>query len=303
MKKLNLIYNPESGSKSFKDDIDNCLKVFQYAGYYVSIFRISSSGQLDEYLQSINEDNCDVIVVSGGDGTINSISSYIVKNNLNIPMGIIPSGTANDVASFLGIPTESVSAAKLIANGNIKSIDMGMVNQKYFVNVCAIGLFTNVSQNIDPDFKNRLGKLAYYIDGVKQMPNFEPISLKITNSKGIIKDDFYLFMALNSSGTGGFKKLSINAQIDDGMLDFVGFKATSLIDFAKLFLKVLSGEYLNEPKILFFKDNYAKIEVINHKIKPLYLKADVDGEEGPSIPLEIKCIKHKLNVFVPKSFN
>lgn len=296
MKKLKLIYNPFSGDKSFKFDLDICINKLQSAGYEVHIFRSMQHGDIDKHLSRIKKNTYDAFVISGGDGTINLLINAMMKYELNnSPIGIIPSGTANDFASFLKLPKISDECCDIIADGKTINVDLGLINDKYFINVCAGGLFSNVSQNIDKDFKDTLGKLAYYLKGIEQIPNFVPIPMKITNSKEVIEENICLFLVLNTSGTGGIKNLSSTASINDGMFDFVGFRRVSLQKLPILVLKFIKGEYLNDDRIIFFKDNYIKIENLSDDNR--FTETDIDGEQGPKMPVEIKNIHNAVKIF------
>ena len=101
MKKLKLIYNPFSGNKSFKFDLDVCIGIFQEGGYEVHPFRTLHPGDIDEHIATMDP-NYDVVVASGGDGTVNIVINAMMRRGLHIPLGIIPSGTANDFATYLG---------------------------------------------------------------------------------------------------------------------------------------------------------------------------------------------------------
>ncbi len=297
MKKLKLIYNPFSGDKTFKFDLDLCINKLQEAGYEVHLFRSIKKGDIEEHIKSIQKNFYDAFIISGGDGSINIFLNAIMQNQLNhIPIGIIPSGTANDFASFLKIPKEPEDACQIIANGNIEYIDIGLANDKYFINVCACGLFANVSEKIDKNFKELFGKLSYYIKAIEEMHSYKPIKLRITNSKEIIEDLFDLFIVLNSSGTGGIENLSPTASITDGMFDFVGFKNVGISNLPSIAIKFLAGDYLEHNKILFFQDNNIKIESLENS----EIYSDLDGEKGPKLPINIKTIKNAIKIFTPK---
>ena len=240
MKKCKLIYNPYSGSKTFKFDLDICIFVFQKAGYEVHIFRTIKSGDIREHILTMDMDY-DLIVVSGGDGTINIVVNAMMERNMDVPLGVIPSGTANDFATFLGLKTGNVEeCCNVITTEKPKKIDIGIVNEQYFINVCAGGLFTNVSQNVDKDLKHALGSLSYYIKGIEQLTNFKKIPFRITTEQEVVEEDLYLFLVLNSAGTGGFNHIAPSASITDGMFDFVGIKAKPVIELPKLFFKIFN---------------------------------------------------------------
>lgn len=294
MKKLKLIYNPYSGNKNFKFDLDICVTKFQNAGYEVHVFKTIEKGDIEQHLKTIPKDLYNAFVISGGDGSINILINSIMNNNLNhVPIGIIPSGTANDFATFLKLPKETNNICDIISNENIKSVDIGLANNKYFINVCAGGLFANVSEKIDKSFKEAIGKFAYYIKAIEQMHTYKPIELKITNSKETIQDKFDLFLVLNSSGTGGIDNISPTASINDGMFDFVGFRNIGITSLPSLAIKFLKGEYLEHDKILFFKDKHIFIENISEQ----EIFTDLDGEKGPKLPVEVKNIQNAIKIF------
>ncbi|MDE6182115.1 MAG: YegS/Rv2252/BmrU family lipid kinase [Eubacteriales bacterium] len=298
MKKLKLIYNPYSGDKTFKFDLDLCVNKLQKAGYEVHLFRSIEKGDIDTHIKNTPKDFYDAFIISGGDGSINLLINAVMKYGLNhIPIGIIPSGTANDFASFLKLPKLPEEACQVIVDGNIEFADVGIANEQYFINVCAGGLFANVSEKIDKNFKETFGKFAYYIKAIEQMHTYSPIELKIKNSKETIQDKFDLFLVLNSSGTGGIEKLSPMASISDGMFDFVGFRNVGITNLPSLAIKFLKGEYLEHDKILFFQDNEIFIENLSEK----EIFTDLDGEKGPKLPVKIKKIKNAIKIFTIKN--
>ncbi|MFI3230396.1 MAG: YegS/Rv2252/BmrU family lipid kinase [bacterium] len=298
MKKLKLIYNPQSGDTSFKSNLDICIEIFQKADYEVHLFRSSKKGDIENHVSYIGlamPNFYDAIVISGGDGSINILINAIMKNNLaHIPLGIIPSGTANDFASFLKIPKDIKEACNIITNENITPVDVGLCNEKYFINVCAGGIFANVSETMDKNFKETFGKFAYYLKGIEKMHNHTPTRYKITNSKETIIDDFDLFLILNSSGTAGIEMISPEASISDGYFDFVGFKSVvGLTTLPKFLIKFLRGEYLDDSQILFFKDNNITIENLSSD----EIFSDLDGEKGTLLPINVINIKHAIKLF------
>lgn len=299
MKNLLLVYNPFSGNRAFKNSLDDIIGIFEDDDFCVSVIRLNNKDLLYNTLVHIDNVNYfDTIVASGGDGTINIVINAIMKTGYNAKIGIIPSGTANDFASFLKIPKSYKDAANIITSGNAQKCDIGFVNGEYFINVFAGGLLSNISHTVDEDLKSKVGKLAYYIKGIEQIPNFSPVSLRITNSTEVIEDDFFLFFVLNSAGAGGFEKLVPDATIDDGYFDFVGIKGAEPLDTAILFLKILKNDYLDHDKILYFKDNYIKIELLSNN--DTFNKSDTDGERGPDLPVEITNLAGAINIYMPK---
>lgn len=304
MKKAKLIYNPFSGDKSFKFNLDPVIAIMQKGGYETHVFRSIEEGDIDEHLRKLSETEksyYDSIIVAGGDGSINIVINSMMKYGLCSNLGIIPAGTANDFAKFLQIPPEPDKAAEVIINGHTIESDLGLVDGRYFINVCGAGHFTNISQNIDSDFKNTLGKLAYYIKGIEQAPNLVPMTLRITNSSTVYEENVYFFIVLNSSGTGGFNNLVRDASITDGMFDFIAVKEGQFIELATLFVNLLKGDHLSDQGVLYFRDSYIKIEPKDENINPEFLETDIDGERGPDMPVVIQNIPKAVTIYAPEA--
>jgi YegS/Rv2252/BmrU family lipid kinase len=297
MKKLRLIYNPYSGDRRFKDVADSCAEIFFGAGFLTYIIRVTGETAMDTAIGDLSDE--DTLVIAGGDGTINMAINAMKKHGKTSPLGIIPTGTANDFACFLDMPKDPRSAAEVLANGQMIFADLGCANGQFFNNVCGGGLFINVSHSLNNDLaKSIFGKLAYYIKGLGQLPNITPLPLRITTDSAAYEEDFALFLVLNSGGCGGFNKISPNASISDGLLDFIAFRSMSMKDIAGLFLKILAGEHLDDHRVLFSHESSIKIEYLGTDS----ISTDVDGEPGPKMPLNITCEKGALNLIVPRGY-
>lgn len=295
MEAIKLIYNPAAGDKHFKNGLDDCASVFSEAGYETHLLRATSREILDQSIAAMTES---AVVVAGGDGTVNIVVNALMRHKKDVPIGIIPAGTANDFATYIKMPKDPKSASEAIIGGRVMRADLGLVNGRYFINVCGAGLLVNVSQNIDGQFKDALGKLAYYIKGLGQLPNFMPVPMRVTTPSQSLIEEFFFFLILNGSSAGGFDRLSTTAKIDDGRLDFVGFKAMSLVDVAALFLKVLSGDHLEDRRVLFLREEEFLIE----HIRGDNIDTDTDGEKGPDMPLKVNCQKEAIQLFVPDNY-
>ncbi len=294
MKNLLLIYNPFSGDKTFKDNLDHIIEVFEKGDYLVTTYRIfGKTNTIDKVLSTMK--NIDVLCISGGDGTINLCINSMKKHNVNVPLGIFPSGTANDFATFLDLPKDPIKAAKVIVGGITKNIDLGLANNKYFINVLCVGLFATISQTVDKDLKHNIGKLAYYIKAVETLPSAKkPMRLGITTSEGYFEEDVVLALIMNSKGAGGFFNLAPKSSIDDGKFDLILFKSGKFKDSAKSFINVFKGKHILKEGVAYYQDSYFKLQPFDNRFK----KTDIDGETGPSLPVTVKVLKEDLTIFV-----
>ncbi|MBM7624824.1 diacylglycerol/lipid kinase family protein [Sporohalobacter salinus] len=300
MKLLKLIYNPVSGNKNFSKALDYCIDKLQSLGYLVNLYRTERNQKLTKAFFDIEKLDYDAIITAGGDGTINKVINQIQRYDLDIPLGIIPTGTANDLAAHLNIPYNLDGALDIIAKDNLKAIDLGKITgdeENFFVNVCAGGMFANVAHQTDRKFKNTFGKLAYYLNGLAEVSTFEAVSLKITTSKTVIEEEVLLFLIFNGSSAGGFNNLGKSAEIDDGLLDLVAIKNVSFNKLPALLLKILQGNHIKDENIIHCKSNYMKLEMLDNNIDNF--KIDVDGEVGPLLPIEVSICFNELKIFVP----
>jgi diacylglycerol kinase (ATP) len=290
MKRAKLIYNPYSGDRSFRFKLDLAIDRLQRAGYEVTPYRTMSIEGIYESIRLHKDFDC--FIACGGDGTINHVINAMIQNGIDAPVGIIPTGTANDFAGHLGIPKKISEACDIIGRGNITQVDLGKINDRYFVNVAAGGLLTDVSQKIDINLKNTLGKMAYYLKGIEQLPNFRAIPIKIKHGEEIIEEAIYLFVILNGSNAGGFR-LAPDATANDETLNLIAVKSCSIVELFNLFIKMLKGEHLGSSNIIYLRGKEFIIECSQD------IETDIDGEAGPSFPLNIRVSNKKLKIFTP----
>lgn len=293
MDRIHLIYNPGSGDRSFKYKLDEVIEEFQKEGYQVVPYKTLGAHDIEQGVKMTEYDYYRSIAVAGGDGTINRVINAMLKNKIKLPLGIFPWGTANDFASYFSIPKDIKKCCRNIINGKTKLIDIGKINDRYFINVAAGGLLTDISQKIDINLKNTLGKLAYYIKGLEQLPSFRPIPIEIITEDNIINENIYLFLIFNGCSAGGFNLLAKDAKIDDGKLDIIAIKYCAIVDLISLFIKMLRGEHLQDNNVIFVRTNKLKINCRYN------VETDIDGESGPMFPVEVDTIPQAINLFVP----
>ena len=152
MRKAKLIYNPNSGEKSIVNSLDFIISIYQKNNITLIPYRIDKNECIDKAFLDI-DDTYEHLIIAGGDGTIDIIINAMKNLNINLPVGILPVGTANDFAHSLGLEFDIKKAVDNIINSNPRNFDIGKINDKYFINVASAGMFTDVSQKINPDFK------------------------------------------------------------------------------------------------------------------------------------------------------
>ncbi|OON99100.1 MAG: lipid kinase [Epulopiscium sp. Nele67-Bin004] len=296
MKKALLLYNPMAGNRKIVGCLDVIAEKLQNLGYILSLYRSDAPGSIEKYIYEKVTGNIDLILISGGDGTINECINGTVKKNLDIPILILPLGTANDFANAADIPANIEDTLSLLEDGELTNIDVGKVNGQYFINVCNMGLFSGVSHEMDLDMKKDFGKLAYYAKGIGKLQKYETMDLEIAYEDKVLRGEYTIVFIFNGKGAGGFNKLAKEATIQDGYFDVVAVKDVERYEIPRLFIKALQGEHLSDANVDYIKISAATITCKNDKGQ---FDTDVDGEVGPEFPLHIEVVTNKVRVYLP----
>ena len=217
--KLLFIYNPYSGQSQIEDELADIVEIFSDAGYQVTVCPTKRKGYAVDAVRC-REDNYDLLVCCGGDGTMDEVVSGMMISDRKIPIGYIPAGTTNDFAASLKIPTEMKEAARIAVDGEKFSCDIGKMNDSYFVYAAAFGLFTEVSYETDQDAKYLLGHIAYILEGIRSIGDAKSYHMRVKYKDRIIEDDFILGMVTNSVSVGGFREITgKNVKLNDGVFE------------------------------------------------------------------------------------
>ncbi len=294
MKKVKIICNPSSGRQIIQRKIDYICKMLIDYGYTVSKFLTEKKNDaMKETIRCCHED-WDIIIACGGDGTINEIAEGIVKGGRKIPVAILAAGTVNDFANYMDLPKNSKEFFEMIEQGNTMDVDLGKVNDEYFVNVAASGILTNVGYQVQPEIKAVLGRMAYYLEGLREIPKqkFEPIKMKFECREYVREEDILLFLVSNTSSIGGFRKLAPKANVSDGYLDSIIIKESEIQELITIFVKIFRGEHINHPNVEYFKTK--KMHVYTNEDVPI----DIDGEYGGKLPAVFEVIPKSFKIFI-----
>ncbi len=290
MERVKFIYNPNAGDQSIVDQLDEVIALHQEYGFSLVPCRLDEHMDMGKAMDDIKS-GYHHILIAGGDGTVDILVNYMMDNNVKLPIGILPMGTANDYAKFIKIPKDITEAIRKMFTLPPKAMDLGKINDRYFLNVASTGLLTDVSQRTQDELKNAIGKLAYYIKGLEQLPTFRKIPVKITSKDGNFEGDMYALLVFNGR-TAGNLDFAYKSLGDDGLLDVILIKANFMGLMATL-PSMIRGDHLEEPAngLLYFQTNDLTIETTDDLIV-----SDIDGERGPDFPLHIQCIKEGITI-------
>ena len=218
-KKMLFVFNPKAGKGKIKTNLLDIVDIFNKGGYEVIIY--STQKPRDAYEKAKEyESKVDLIVCSGGDGTLDEVVTGVMEVNSSVPIGYIPAGSTNDFATSLFMPKNMIRVAEMIMAEELYHCDIGRFNQKTFAYVAAFGLFTDVSYETDQDLKNVLGHVAYVLEGVKRLFDIKSYHMKVSSEEVQVEDDFIVGMITNSRSVGGFKNLTgKNVDMNDGFFE------------------------------------------------------------------------------------
>jgi len=296
MKRYYVIYNPSSGNELAGQKIFRVSEtILEIEDVEFTFYATKKKG--DAELAAIRgcQEGYDMIISCGGDGTLSEIVNGIMKSPVKTKLAILPAGTVNDFAVQLKMPKAYANFASLIMKQHFKTIDVGKINDKYFVNVVGGGAFTSIPHNVTIEAKTILGKYAYYfqaaLDVPSQLLNTQEVTFIIDGVEYTYNT--LLFLIINSSGAGGFKKLCPKAKLDDGLLDVVIFEKTNNAELLQIFTKVFNGQHITHPKVHYFQGKSIKI----NSEKPMPI--DTDGDLCCNVPAEIYSVNNAIEILMP----
>ena len=292
--KVLLFYNPYSGNGLFKNNLDFIVDRFQRAGKIVQPIRAKGGEFLEEVLAHSEPNEYSQIIAAGGDGTLNICVNAMMKTGFDAPLSIFPSGTANDFAYYFDLPTDINAMVDVALGEKYTYADVGIVNDRYFVNVAAMGMLVDVSQKTDPDLKNTLGVLSYYLKGLTELSSLKAVNVHIESEEYTGDENMYFMIVMNGRSAGGFKKISPMSSVNDGKLDVILFREMPILEFPPMLIDVIQGNHQENKNVLSFTTSHLKLSSESH------ISTDVDGEQGEEFPLEFSILPRKLKITTPK---
>ncbi len=272
--KILIIVNLKSGRgqiEKYINTIDNNLKEFNFD---VRI-EYTSKNKNATYIIKNYQDEYDVLIICGGDGTLNETIQGLYEIDKKVFVGFIPSGTTNDFARSLKVSFDKLDISKNINKYDSKQVDIGIFNKRVFNYVVTFGIFSKTSYETSVKLKNKIGRLAYFINGIKEIFNYKTYRLKIYSDRNIIEDEFIFGSISNSEYIGGFnlfKKESI--KLDDGKFEVILVKKPkNIFQTIRLVLKIMNGN-LKDDNIYYFQTSELEIKSFDK------IEWSLDGEYG-----------------------
>ncbi|WP_018932390.1 diacylglycerol kinase [Gracilibacillus lacisalsi] len=296
MKRARIIYNPTSGREAFKKELPEVLRRLEEAGYETSAHATKCEGDATNAAKIAVDRKFDLIIAAGGDGTINEVIHGMAEQEYRPQLAIIPVGTTNDFARALGIPREIQKAVSVILEHHTCKLDIGKVNDHYFMNIAGGGKLTELTYEVPSKLKTMLGQLAYYLKGIEMLPSLKPTKVQIEYDGKWFDDEIMLFLVSNTNSVGGFEKIAPEAKMDDGYFDLVILRKTNLAEFVRIASLATKGAHLDDKNIFYTRANRIKV----HTEEKMQL--NLDGEYGGLLPGEFENLYQHIEFFVSEGF-
>ena len=296
MKKLLFVINPYAGMRKAAKMLPEILAVFNRADYDVRVYVTAEAGDGIRAVATMAQ-GMDLVVCSGGDGTFNETITGLMQAGLQLPVGYIPSGSTNDFAASLQIPSDPVEAARQIVEGTPNVYDLGRFGQRYFSYVASFGAFTKASYSTPQSVKNLLGHMAYVLEGMQEISQIRKHHVKLTLDEGEVLEDDYIFGAVcNSTSVGGIVTLDPN-QVDlkDGRFEVLLVRAPKTWQEISECLLAVQKQQYNSAMMTF--RNAASIAVEADPEMPWTL--DGEKEEGHNF-VEIQNLHRAIQIIQKK---
>jgi len=292
--RLKIIVNPSAGRFRNSLHLRKLQKYLRNRGVVNHIAFTRNPGDAVEAARNIKKEGYDAIAVCGGDGTLREAVAGVIGTD--IPIGVIPLGTGNVIATDLGIPKDPFKACDLIIRGKTRKIDVGKNGDSYFMIAAGAGYDCEVVAQVDLQVKSKVGRLAYIASAIKLLRKYKPIRFKVESDifNGSIKA--IGIVVANSPRYGGYFSLKKEARIDDGLLDVIVIKGRGWFDILRIFTRVLIKSKLTPYDIFTFRSKWVHLESDNGAI-PFHNDSDVAG----TLPQSFEVVNGGVSIFVPDS--
>lgn len=293
MKRARIIYNPTAGRETFRKHLGEVLEKLEIAGYETSCHSTTAEGDATTAAEDAVKRGFDLVVAAGGDGTLNEVVAGISPFEKRPKIGLIPMGTTNDFARALQIPRGIDEALDIIIQGDTIPVDVGVMNDRHFINIAGGGRLTELTYDVPSRLKGMIGQLAYYLKGIEMLPSIHSSPMRIEYDGEVYDDEAMLFLVGLTNSVGGFEKLAPNSSLNDGKFTLLILKKCNIAEFIRIVTLAIRGEHLEDPLVISTKAE--KITVTSSEKVLLNL----DGEYGGVLPAEFRNLYRHIEMFAP----
>ncbi len=289
--RLLLIYNIKAGSIRTTRRLNKIRRLIENEGFEVKDTPLDKVTAIKPLISE-----CDAILVAGGDGSVNVVADHLLRENIKNPppLAVLPGGTANDIYQQIYKGHKLKDVLAVIKKGTTTRLDIGQANNRYFVNIAAAGMFSDVAYLTPRTFKRLLGTPAYYIHALIKVMTYKPFKLNIKADGEYLDEEVLVFLVLNGSLAAGLFIIAPDAALNDGKLHLLAIKKSmNISQVVKLLYRVLRGITPDQPGVIYLTAKNMTMQFPENQVLV------IDGEKGPPPPVEIKLLPARLPFYTP----
>jgi YegS/Rv2252/BmrU family lipid kinase len=292
MSRYGLLIVNEGASRA-REGATAAVKMLELEGIALKRVAMGGPGSIAEAIRQ-HRDSVQCVIIGGGDGSLNAAAESLAETGL--PLGVLPLGTANDFARTLGIPQDLAGACAVISEGRVHRVDLGRVNDRYFLNAASLGLSTWIARHVRPEQKRRWGALAYGFALVDALRVGRPFTVvAVCDGKKVRLRTLQVTVG-NGVHYGGGLTVAEDAAIDDGWLDLLSLAPLGPWRLIRLARAFRSGRFRNEPGVSVMRAR--RIELRTRRQR----RINTDGEVTTTTPATFEVAPAALSVFVPAPY-
>lgn len=294
MKQAMIILNPSSGKEQALEYVRTVEGLLRQQDYVVTVNETAKELDATLFCREACSRTFDLVVSIGGDGTLHETVNGLMDQEHRPTLGVVPLGTVNDFARALRIPLDPGQAIQTLASSRIRNVDLGRLNDRLFANVVAAGSLAETLSSVPSEAKSKYGAFAYLKEGLKELTGRSAHSLTVRHDGETWEGPGLLFLAALTNSVGGFENLAPDAAVDDGLLHCFIVKDLNLLQTFTASLSLIFGTLQNHKDVVYFTAKQVSVS----SSEPL--GTNVDGEEGPPLPIELGIFPRRLRVIVPE---
>jgi diacylglycerol kinase (ATP) len=286
-----LIYNPKSGKQRFTNHLDDVIRRLKETRHELTVLGTEYPGQATELARRACEEKAELVIIVGGDGTVNECLNGLMEYPNRPKIGYIPAGTGCDLARTLKLNKNVNRSLDIILNDRSVKMDVVKANDRYFIYVSGNGAYIDISYVTDSHLKKKIGELAYIIKGVEELFTIPKIRMRVTYDKGEFRGSYSLILLINSKNVAGIN-IIYKPSLDDGLIDVVLYKYLWPFNNIIYFLSFILP-FWSTPLIKRFKTHSMKI------VTDTRSKWNFDGESGGVGNQDIRVCQKAIEIIIP----
>lgn len=297
--RIRILINPLAGKGKTKETVASIRNALaeRFPDSGVEILFSRSRGDLAELAREAVKDNCEMVVVCGGDGAVNEVVQGLAGSR--VVLGVIPLGTGNVFAQEMKIPDDIEEACGVLAAGQIKRVDVGVASDKHFLWLAGVGADALVAQELTSEMKDRLGVFSYFVFALKHLGKLPYSRVKIRHDGGEHSCQALCVIVGNAATYDGQLNIKSVENMGDGFLDVCVAQRVTSLGIARQIFWFLMGRKTYYRDIQYFDVKYFHTRRVKiESDPPVYVHTD--GEVIGKTPCEFTILPKALSIILPE---